>query len=176
MAVATGMAGEEYVKTDQAVTGMERIKEYLSTHPSANFHQKAMLLWAAKYHKGLIERPRSKVWIEQLFSLQNADGGWSSADLVQSQQGKAKEKNHAVNADSDGYGSGFVIYVLRTADVAATDTRIKKGVAWLKNNQRTAGYWWTQSMRNMAGTPHYLTNTGTAFAIKAVALSAEDID
>lgn len=176
MAVATGMAGEQYRKTERAVTGMERIKKYLSTHPPASFHQKAMLLWAAKYHKGLIERSRSKIWIEQLFSLQNADGGWSSVDLVLSQQGKAKEKNHAAKADSDGYGSGFVIYVLRMADIAATDTRIKKGIAWLKNNQRTAGYWWTQSIRNTASTPHYLTNAGTSFAIKAIILCAENSD
>lgn len=176
MAVALGMAGDKYAATPQAVKGITRIKNYLNTHPPTLFHHKAMLLWAGRFHEGLVKQSQRELWIEELFSLQLADGGWFSVDLGPYEPWQDAEVGPAAKVQSDGYGTGFMIYTLRLAGVAATDIRIKNGVAWLKNNQRSAGYWWTHSIRNNPGTPHYLTNAGTAFAIKALALCAENVD
>ena len=175
MAVALGMVGDEYAKTPQAVKGITRIKNYLNTHPPALFHHKAMLLWAAEFHEGIVKQSQRELWIEELFSLQRADGGWFSADLGPYEQIQDAGANPPAKAQSDGYGTGFTIYILRLGGVPATDIRIEKGVTWLKNNQRSAGYWWTHSIRNYPGTPHYIVNTGTVFAIKALALCAENM-
>lgn len=74
-----------------------------------------------------------------------------------------------MNVESDGYGTGFVVFVLREAGVEASDPRIKKAVAWLLTHQRAEGYWWTQSLRNEPDTSNFLTHAGTTFALKALA-------
>jgi len=67
---------------------------------------------------------------------------------------------------SDGYGTGFVMYVLRRNGIAANDPRIQKGVNWLKSNQRQSGRWFTRSLYK--DSKHYITHAGTAFAIMAL--------
>jgi len=176
MAVALGMAGDEYTKTPQAIRGITRIKKYLNTHLPTLFHHKAMLLWASEFHEGLVKQSQRELWIEELFSLQRADGGWFSGDLGPFEMIQDAGAGPPAKVQSDGYGTGFMIYTLRLAGIPATDIRIKKGVTWLKNNQRSAGYWWTHSIRNYPDTPHYIVNTGTAFAIKALALCSENME
>jgi squalene-hopene/tetraprenyl-beta-curcumene cyclase len=84
-------------------------------------------------------------------------GNWKRSD--------GKEQD---DESSDGYGTGFVLYVLRCADVTAEDPRIQKGIAWLKTHQRASGRWFTRSMTR--DHVHLLTNSGTAYAILALAL------
>jgi squalene-hopene/tetraprenyl-beta-curcumene cyclase len=43
---------------------------------------------------------------------------------------------------------------------------LKRGVAWLKANQRESGRWYTRSLN--ADRAHYTTNAGTAFALMAL--------
>ncbi len=74
-----------------------------------------------------------------------------------------------MNVESDGYGTGFVVFVLREAGVEASDPRIKKAVTWLLTHQRAEGHWWTQSLRNESDTSNFLTHAGTTFALKALA-------
>jgi squalene-hopene/tetraprenyl-beta-curcumene cyclase len=56
--------------------------------------------------------------------------------------------------------------VLHQAGVAAAERPVRRGVAWLKANQRQSGRWFTRSL-NKDGR-HYISNAGTAFAILAV--------
>ena len=84
-------------------------------------------------------------------------------------QGDGDPTNPMVNIESDGYGTGFVIYTLLQGGVVATDERIQRGIKWLKTHQRAAGHWWTQSLRNGPTTPNFLTHAGTTFALKALA-------
>ena len=69
-------------------------------------------------------------------------------------------------ADSDGYGTGFVTYVLLQSGAKPTDVAVTKGVKWLKTNQRESGRWYTRSLNNDAD--HYIANAGTAFAVLAL--------
>ena len=78
-----------------------------------------------------------------------------------------------VAANGDGYGTGFVLYVLMQAGVPASNPRIQKGIAWLKANQQDDGKWFTNSLRNEISTSHFLTHTGTTFALKALAEAGE---
>lgn len=77
---------------------------------------------------------------------------------------------HAQAADvtehSDGYGTGFAVYILRQADVPANDPRIGKGIGWLKANQHESGRWFTRSLHQ--DSKHYITHAGTAFAVMAI--------
>jgi squalene-hopene/tetraprenyl-beta-curcumene cyclase len=102
---------------------------------------------------------------DQLLALQQPDGGWSLASL-----GSYKLKDGKLNAKdavSDGYGTGFVIYILRQAGVSADHDRIKKGVAWLQTNQRAGGGWFTRSLTDDHW--NFLTHAGSAYAVMALA-------
>ncbi len=72
---------------------------------------------------------------------------------------------------SDGYGTGFAVYVLRRGGrIAADDPRLHKGLLWLKTHQRASGCWFTRS-------PHkndeLSTYAGTAYAILALEACGE---
>ena len=61
-------------------------------------------------------------------------GGWSLPSLGTYR--RRDKTDNDPNAPSDGYATGLVVLVLRQAGVSADDPAIKKGVAWLKTNQR----------------------------------------
>ena len=71
---------------------------------------------------------------------------------------------------SDGYGTGFVIYALRSAGVSTDSDQIQRGVKWLKTHQRTSGRWFTRSLNK--DNRHFISHAGTAMAV--MALSASD--
>ncbi len=169
MAIAVGMAEDNYQQTDRAQAGMARIRSYLASHPPTHLHHKAMLLWAAKYNDGLVEDGDQTRWIEELFDRQRLDGGFASGELGTWRQRDGEPSNPPVNVESDGYGTGFVVFVLSEAGVPASDPRVQKAVAWLLSHQRANGHWWTQSLRNEPDTSNYLTHAGTTFALKALA-------
>ena len=100
---------------------------------------------------------------------QMADGGWNLAML--GRNWKRADGTPQDYETSDGYGTGFVIYALRSAGVSADDRRIQKGVHWLKINQRASGRWFTRSMDK--DSRQFITHSGTAYAILALAASGE---
>ena len=102
--------------------------------------------------------------IKDLLALQRADGGWNLPSL-----GDWKRLNGDANdkqSPSDGYATGLILYVLRHAGVPAKDEPIRRGVSWLKTNQRQSGRWFTRSVN--ADRAHYNTNAGTAYAVLAL--------
>ncbi len=169
MAVAVGMSPESYRSAEPARSGLARILRYLKEHAPSHVHHKAMLLWAGAYHDGLIEKADRKRWTAELFALQREDGGWASGELGSWRQRDGSPSHPSVYVESDGYGTGFVLYVLMQAGIPTSDPRIQRGIAWLKTHQRSGGYWWTQSLRNEPDTSNFLTHAGTTFALKALA-------
>ena len=172
MAIATGMAPGDYPSTDAAVVGMRRIRAHIDANPPKTAHNRGMLLWAGSVNEGLVGDADRQRWIGELLDLQRDDGGWASGKLGVWRMRKGLESDPPVTVESDGYGTGFVIYVLRQAGVPASHAAIQRGVGWLKTNQRAGGYWWTQSIRNSFTTSNFLTHAGTTFAVKALAASA----
>jgi squalene-hopene/tetraprenyl-beta-curcumene cyclase len=98
-----------------------------------------------------------------MLSLQRPDGGWGLATLGDWKRGDGKEQDLE---SSDGYGTGFVIYIARRINIDASDPRIQRGLAWLKSHQRQSGRWFTRSL--FKDSKHYISNAGTAFALMAL--------
>ncbi len=169
MVIATGMAPGDYPSTDAAVQGMRRIRAYIAANPPEFAHNRGMLLWAGSVNEGLISDADRQLWIDELLGLQRDDGGWAAGQLGVWRMREGLPSDPPVTVESDGYGTGFVMYVLRQAGVPASHAAIQRGVGWLKTNQRAEGYWWTQSIRNSFTTSNFLTHAGTAFALKALA-------
>ncbi len=163
-AIAVGVAPEDYKNDPAATQGMEALRGYFAANPPAMLHHHAMLLWAARYHEDLISSADRKACLERLWELQKEDGGWALATLGdwQRHDGTAQDV-----VSSDGYGTGFVIFVLRQAGVPASDARLQRGVNWLKTHQRESGRWITRSLYQ--DSKHFISHAGSAFAIMALA-------
>lgn len=184
MAIAMGMAPKSYTSIEPARTGVQRLLEYLRINQPEEVHHRAMMLWAGKYYEELFTADVRRLWIDELLALQKESGGWASGDLGRWRQ-RAPESGDIsmldpetvereyppvmVNPNGDGYGTGFVMYVLLQAGVPESNLQIQKGLEWLRQNQQADGKWFTNSLRNKVSTANFLTHTGTVFALKVLA-------
>ena len=170
VALAVGMAPEEYKQTPTATEGLRKLRKYLHDHSPENLHQMAMLMLASTTCDDLLAPDKRQEAIAELFSLQKIDGGWNLFALGDWQRSDGKEQDVT---SSDGYATGFVTYVLRKSGVEAEDPRIQKAIGWLKANQRASGRWYTRSPRRDG--KHYISHAGTAYAVMALAECGESV-
>ena len=138
-------------------------------------YDRADLLWASTDLPGLIDEARKQQLIQMILAHQKADGGWSIRNFAKPEEwgkGNRAEKLRAelefADPPSDGHMTGLAIIALREAGVPASDARIKKGVAWLKANQRSSGRWYTRSL-NRDGW-QFITYSGTVYPLLALSL------
>jgi squalene-hopene/tetraprenyl-beta-curcumene cyclase len=165
-AVAAGVAPEKYADTEKAKEGITRLKTYFAKTPAPDLHHKLMLVWASTKIDGLMTADDQKTALAELRKLQHDDGGWCLPSLGAYKRRDAKKTPNDTKAESDGYATGLAVLVLRTAGAKTDDEAVKKGVVWLKANQRESGRWYTRSLNNDKA--HYITNAGTAFAVLAL--------
>jgi len=167
-AVAVGVAPEEYRKTEAAQAGLAKMRSYFEKTPPANLHHRGMLLWANSYLGDLLTAEQKKGYADEILKIQLADGGWAGGGFGDWRRGDMTEQDKTT---SDGYGTGFSVYVLRRCGLATNHPAIEKGTAWLKSNQRESGRWWSRSL--FRDNQHLLTNAGSAFAVMALAEQAK---
>lgn len=167
-AIAVGVAPGDYQKTEAAQKGLAGIRRYFKNNPPTTVHHEAMILWSSAYIDDLMTQKEKKAVQGKLFALQKQDGGWALATLGDWKRADSKEQD---TQSSDGYATGFVMYVLLRAGVDANDPRIQKGITWLKMNQRESGRWITRSLNR--DNKHFISHAGTAFALMALAECGE---
>ncbi|WP_439629241.1 squalene--hopene cyclase [Gemmata sp.] len=170
-ALAVGYAPEDYAKTEKARAGVERLKGYFQKTPSPDLHHTAVLLWASTKLDGLMTADEQKAAVAALRERQHKDGGWALAALGTYAR-HDKTPNDPAGA-GDGYGTGFVTFVLLRSGVPAADPAVAKGLAWIKANQRESGRWFTRSLSNEKA--HYIANAGSAFCVLALAEGGEQV-
>jgi squalene-hopene/tetraprenyl-beta-curcumene cyclase len=163
-ALGVGQAGPEYYQSGPGKAGLEKLRGYFKKNPAPELHHQVLLLWASQKVERLMPESQRKATVAKLLALQRPDGGWNLPSL-----GSWKRRNgkpNDPNAASDGYATGLVVFVLREAGVPATDEHLRRGVAWLKANQRASGGWFTRSLNN--DRDHFISHAGTAFAVLAL--------
>lgn len=170
-ALAVGYAPGGYAKSDGAKAGLAKLRDYLKKTPAPDLHHTAMLLWASTKLDGLMTQDEQKKAVSALKEKQRKDGGWSLPSLGSYKRRDADKTPNDPNADSDGYGTGFVTYVLLVAGAEPTDKAVVSAVTWLKGNQRESGRWFTRSLNNDKA--HYIANAGTAFCVLALNAAGE---
>jgi squalene-hopene/tetraprenyl-beta-curcumene cyclase len=134
--LAASLAPEGYASSPQARDGMTRIRRFFSVNQPPHLHHRAMLLWASTRVDGLMTTAEQQAVVRDLLARQQPEGGWSLQGLL---------RPLPTGAVSDGYGTGFVVWVLRQAGVPANRPEIVRGINWLKQNQQTSGGWFTYS-------------------------------
>jgi hypothetical protein len=170
LALAAGAAPENYRKTQQAQAGLARLRDYLSKHPAPTLHHEAMLLWADSYLGDLLTKAEREATVQKLLGLQKEDGGWNLASLGNWERSDDKQQDLT---SSDGYATGFVVYILHRSGIASDHPKIQKGINWLKSNQRESGRWFTRSLNK--DNKHFISHAGTAFAVMAIAESEQPV-
>jgi len=161
--MAAVRAPEAYAETPAARDGLQKARVFLKNNPPTMLHHRAMLLWISKFADGFVCEADKEKTLTDLLALQRPDGGWATASLGQWKRTDDKQQDLET---SDGYGTGFVLFLARLSDVPASDDRLQKGVVWLKTHQRESGRWFTRSLNS--DSKHYLTHVGTAFALAAL--------
>jgi squalene-hopene/tetraprenyl-beta-curcumene cyclase len=163
--VAVAMAPDNYKDTPAAQAGLDKLRGYLKANPIPELHHKATLLWASAKIDGLLSDEQKRETVAELRKLQLPDWGWNLPALGPYPMRRDQKTSNPTDV-SDGYGTGFVTFVLRQAGVPADDPALVKAVAWLKSNQRESGRWFTQSPGGSKH--HFVTNVGSAFAVLAL--------
>ena len=166
-ALAVGIAPGDYAESDAAKAGIEKVRRYLRSNRTPSLHHRIMLAWASLRVDGLMRELERKEILEEMLSKQLPDGGWSTPAFLIDWEGYRRKDGKPHDPDkSDAYGTGLAIVVAREMGIPAKNERIRKGIVWLKNNQRQSGKWFTRSPAE--DSKHYITNTGTAYAVLAL--------
>ena len=164
-ALGAGIAPERYAESDAAQDGLKRVRQYLKSTPAPTLHHQAILLWVSSYINDLLTPEQRAATVEELLARQRPDGGWSLPSLGD-WKWKHGRPNDPLMAESDGYATGLVLFILSQTGRKSEEPAIKKGLHWLTQNQRVSGRWFTQSYND--NKQHYITNAGTAYAVMAL--------
>ena len=167
-AIGAGAAPDDYAKTPAAQAGLTTIRLYLKNNPPPDLHHKAMVLWASTHVTGLMTTEEQQACVKELLAAERPTGGWAFSRLYPWSRADGKEQDLET---SDGYGTGFVVFVLRRAGVPADEPAVARGVAWLKSHQRASGRWYTRSLNK--DNEHFISHAGSAFAVMALAACGE---
>lgn len=167
MALGAATAPNDYAGTPVAKAGIEKLRGWFHANPPQNNHERGLTLLADSAIGGIVSDDDRRHYVEAIFAAQRSDGGWNIADLAGWQRADGKPLD---STRSDGYPTGFLIYVLAKNNIPPGDARLGRCVEWLKNNQRRTGGWFTQSPFKR---DKIASNTGTSFAIQALAACGE---
>jgi squalene-hopene/tetraprenyl-beta-curcumene cyclase len=160
---------------------IDRLKTFLRNSEPRNDYERVLRIELATLMPELVTPDVRAAAIELLWSKQRADGGWSTRSMSEIENWRTPMSDTVVNLirglpdaadpESDAYMTAFAIMLLRQSGVPADDERIRRGVAWLKREQRASGRWWMHSLYR--GNYHFTTYIATAKAMQALAMCDE---
>jgi hypothetical protein len=114
------------------------------------------------------------VLAQEILAKQHPDGGWCLTDLGANDQGQLAWKRHDTtpfDQRSDGYATGFTVLALE--DSGLTSPAVKRGLAWLTENQnKTEGLWpaWSVNVKRDPNSDigKFMSDAATGFSILAL--------
>ncbi len=158
-----------------------RLKSFLRDARPRNDYETILRLQLSALFPDLVSQAERAASLALLTQKQHPDGGWSLRDMSATDNWRTPMSKFvlqlianlpdAANPASDPYMTAFAIILLRDNGIPATDPRIQRGIAWLKQEQRVSGRWWMHSLYR--GNYHYITYIATAQAVKALAACGE---
>lgn len=169
------------LKDPDLLARVDKLKAWLRTAEPRNDFDRILRLQLAHYLPDLVTTADRDAALALLTSKQHADGGWSTRDMSAVKDWHFEMSATVVNLlaslpdadkpESDAYMTALAIVLMRQSDIPATDPRIRRGLDWLKREQRVSGRWWMHSLYR--GNYHYITYIATTQALKALALCDE---
>lgn len=169
------------LKDETLLTRIAKMKEWLRLSAPKNDFDRILKLQLAHVLPELVSPPEQEAALALLSSRQHSDGGWSTRDMSPIDDwhfemsptvlNLLKNLPDAAKPESDAYMTALAIVLFRQSNVPADDTRIQRGLDWLRREQRESGRWWMHSLYR--GNYHYITYIATVQALKALDLCGE---
>lgn len=169
-AIAVGMAPENYRSSPEIAGNVKALAAYLKEKaPAQSLLNRTYLLWASKKLPGLMSAAERAALIDEIFTKESADGGWSATTLVM--KGWQRKDGTALESASDGYATGLVAYAFEQAGVSRE--RLQRPLAWLNANQnKTTGQWPAWSLNKQrdpaSDAGRFMSDAATAFSVLAL--------
>lgn len=169
------------LKDEDLLRRIDKMKAFLRDARPRNDYERALRLQLAAQMPELVPQEERAAAMSLLWQKQLQDGGWSTRRMsgTRNWSDHVSEKvihlidsqPDAASPGSDAYMTAFAIVLLRENGVPASDERLRRGLAWLKGEQRASGRWWMQSLYR--GNYQFITYIATCQALKALALCGE---
>jgi squalene-hopene/tetraprenyl-beta-curcumene cyclase len=175
-ALAVGATPNDYRNSPEIQPNLALLQDYLKRNYAAQTTiNQVTLLWASLKWPGLIDAQMQQSIIDEVFSKQRPDGGWSLATLIGTWK---RTDGTPLVLQSDGYATGLITYVLQGAGVPQDNAHLNRGLAWLSRNQSWwNGHWSAYSLNKRRHNPfsnvsQFMNDAATAYA--ALALTEAD--
>jgi len=181
-AIAVGTAPENYRSSPDIQAKLSMLREYLNRKQSTQSTlNRVVLLWASTKLPGLVEPERQQSIINEVWDDQRSDGGWQLSALAWPQDWSLHSlvRRHLRSdgtsqlAQSDGYATGLVTFVLERAGISRTDPRLMRGLSWLERKQSKEDGSWPSFSLSQRRDPssnigHFMSDAATGFAVLAL--------
>ena len=166
-ALAIGTAPDGYASGTEIQENLKNLRAYFQREFDKQSElNKLTALWASGKMPGLITPEQRAAVVDQTFTMQMADGGWSTAAI-----GSYKRQDGStIDTASDGYATALATLALQSGGTSPSDTRLRKGLEWLRYHQNpTTGQWPATSpnkQRDPASEPaKFMSDAATALAV-----------
>ncbi len=169
-ALAIGSAPEGYGAAPENAERVKALTGYFQKqHGNVTLLNQLYGLWATGRMPSLLTDDQRKATVAAAFAMQQPDGGWSTAAIGSYQ----RMDNSRSDMRTDGFATALATLALQAAAVPPSDTRLAKGLDWLRRNQdRTSGRWIAASPnkeRDPQSDPgKFLSDAATAYAVMSL--------
>lgn len=171
-AIAIGSTPAGYQAAPENQDRVRALREYLArARGSQVLIDRVMLLWASAKLPGLLTRAEQQAIVDEALARQQADGGFSLSAFIGSWK---RHDETPLENKSDGYATGVVMYVLQQTGMSRDQAQVKRGLAWLAQNQNKAeGRWLAYSLNKQrdlgSDVGKFMSDAATAYAVLALA-------
>jgi squalene-hopene/tetraprenyl-beta-curcumene cyclase len=176
-ALATGMAPANYQARPAIRENVAAMTAYLRQgQKSTPLHNRLFLLWASSKMRDLLPDADKQAILSELWSKQEADGGWALSTL-----GPWKKRDAATpQVGSNAYATALAAFAAEQAGVKPSQPNLSKALAWLKEHQdHQSGSWSADSMnhKHSAYGPvpeKFMTDAATGYATAALLAAGDE--
>jgi squalene-hopene/tetraprenyl-beta-curcumene cyclase len=167
-AIAVGKAPDNYGHDPKIQENLQLLRGFIRReYASQPLLSKVYVLWASSRFPGLLNEKERDALVATLVAKQQSDGGWSATDL-----GTWKRRDDTPEeTKSDGLATGLTVLAMEQSGVGRPS--VKRGLAWLKENQSPSdGNWsaWSLNKKRDQSTDigHFMSDAATGFAVLAL--------
>jgi squalene-hopene/tetraprenyl-beta-curcumene cyclase len=169
--LAVALAPKDYRSSPEIRENLALLGEYLQREQeSQSTLNRAVTLWASGNLPALLKPEQRADIVQAILAKQRDDGGWSASSLVIKDW--KRRDGTAMDAASDGYGTGLMVVALRNSGVKSAEAQIAKALAWLEHNQDPAGPWLATSMNKQrdpaSDVGRFMSDAATAYSVFAL--------
>jgi squalene-hopene/tetraprenyl-beta-curcumene cyclase len=170
-ALATGLAPADYQSRPQIRENVAALRNYLRQGQKGQLlHNRLFLLWASAKMRDLLPDDAKQALLHDLWSKQEADGGWSLESL-----GPWKKREAATpQVGSNSYATALATFAAEQAGVKPSETNLARALAWLRTHQDAqAGNWTAESMNHKHSSfgvmaERFMSDAATGYATAAL--------